>query len=63
MVAEKDPGLLYLSQPRLLNNFHCFAEVALMLIHKRPAHEQEVSRLREWLAEAAYGIGERQSVK
>lgn len=53
-VADKDPALLDLSQPRLLNNFHSFAEIAMLLIHRSSYGETE--RLRTWLYEAAHGL-------
>jgi hypothetical protein len=55
-VAEEDPVLLDLSQPRLLRSYHCFAEVAMMLVHRRHMFDQETDRLRTWLLEAAEGI-------
>lgn len=55
-VAEEDPELLDLSQPRLLKSFHYFAETAMMLIHRRHMFDQEADRLRTWLLEAATGI-------
>lgn len=55
-VADGDPHLLELTQPRLLKNFHYFAEVAMMLIHRRNYNAQETDRLREWIAEATFGL-------
>lgn len=55
-VAEEDPHLLGLSQPRLLQNFRFFAEVALQLIHRRPVCDHEADRIRKWLKEAFYEI-------
>ncbi|CAH0120055.1 MULTISPECIES: hypothetical protein [unclassified Paenibacillus] len=55
-VADEDPSLLDLSQPRLLKNFHCFAEVALSLIHRRTVYDQEIDGLRSYLAEAVHGL-------
>jgi hypothetical protein len=55
-VAEEDPELLDLSQPRLLQNFRYFAEVAMMLIHKRPVGDQDTDRLKQWVTEAAHGL-------
>lgn len=55
-VADEDPRLLELSQPRLLKNFHFFAEVAMMLIHKRHRCEQELDQLKQWIDEATYGL-------
>ncbi len=54
-VAEGDPLLLGLPEPRLLKNFHYFAEVALVLIHKRQIIEPD--QLKQWLTEATYGLG------
>lgn len=55
-VAEEDPELLDLSQPRLLQHFRYFAEVAMLLIHKQPVYDQDADRLKQWVAEAAFGI-------
>jgi hypothetical protein len=55
-VAEADPHVQSLPQPRLLTDFRYFAEVALMLIHRRSGFDQEADRLKEWLREAAYGL-------
>ncbi|MBH5316808.1 hypothetical protein I6N90_03155 [Paenibacillus sp. GSMTC-2017] len=55
-VADDDPSLLDLSQPRLMQNFLSFAEAAMALIQRRHASDQEAERLREWLKQAAYGI-------
>lgn len=60
-VAEEDPHLLGLSQPRLLQNFRCFAEIALQLIHHRPVCDHEMDGIRKWLQEASFGLGEEQS--
>ncbi|MFX3633386.1 MAG: hypothetical protein ACE3L7_30995 [Candidatus Pristimantibacillus sp.] len=57
-VADEDPALLDLSQPRLLKNFHFFAEAAMSLVHRRHFSDQEADRLRAWLIEAAYGLTE-----
>ncbi|WP_281887916.1 hypothetical protein [Paenibacillus sp. YYML68] len=62
-VAEEDPQLMDLSQPRLLQNFRYFAEIALMLIQRRNGFDQEADRLKAWLHEAAYGIYKPDSVK
>lgn len=51
-VAEEDPALLDLPQPRLLKNFQYFAETAMMLIHRRPVYDQELDRIRIWMREA-----------
>lgn len=55
-VAERDANLLALSQPRLLTNFHYFAEIAMLLIHRRGGSDQEADRLKSWIAEATYGL-------
>lgn len=55
-VADEDPRLMDLSQPRLLKNFHYFAEVAMLLIHRRTGYDQEIDRLRQQLLEAVHGI-------
>ncbi len=55
-VAEEDPELLDLSQPRLLQNFRYFAEIALMLIQRRNGFDQEADRLKHWIYEASYGL-------
>jgi hypothetical protein len=55
-VAEKNPQLLELSQPRLLQNFRYFAEISLMLIQRRNGFDQEADRLKAWIAEATFGL-------
>lgn len=55
-VADEDPALMDLSQPRLLQNFHYFAETAMALIQRKYYFDQEADRLREWLKQAAYGL-------
>lgn len=55
-VADQDPAILSLSQPRLLQNFHAYAEAAMALISRRSSSEQEAERLRSWLREALHGI-------
>nr|WP_052487208.1 hypothetical protein [Paenibacillus sp. VKM B-2647] len=55
-VAEEDPALLDLPQPRLLRSYHYFAEVAMMLVHRRHVFDQEEGRLRSWLLEAAEAV-------
>jgi hypothetical protein len=54
-VAEEDPGLLELSQPRMIKNFRYFAEIAMMLIHRKNGFDEEANRLKLWIHEAAYG--------
>lgn len=56
--AENDPVLLGLHQPRLLRNFHFFAELALMLLSGRPEPGQEQHALKSMLKEAGYGLYE-----
>lgn len=56
-VAEEDPRLLDLPGPRLIQNFHYFAEVAMMLVSPR-SFDHEYDRLKAWLREASYGITE-----
>ncbi|ULL19951.1 hypothetical protein DVH26_25235 [Paenibacillus sp. H1-7] len=55
-VAEEDPHLMDLSQPRLLQNFRYFAEISLMLIQRRNGFDQEADRLQTWIAEASFGL-------
>jgi hypothetical protein len=57
-VADEDPALLDLSQPRLMQNFLFFAEAAMSLIHRRHYSAQETDRLRDWLRQAAYGLNQ-----
>ncbi|MCS7459395.1 hypothetical protein N0M98_04520 [Paenibacillus doosanensis] len=55
-VAEEDPALADLSQPRLLQNFRYFAEISLMLIQRRNGFDQEADRLKDWIYEASFGL-------
>jgi hypothetical protein len=55
-VAEEDPQLMELSQPRLMQNFRYFADIALMLIQRRNGFDQEADRLKAWIAEATFGL-------
>lgn len=55
-VAEQDPRLLDLPQPRLLKNFQNFADAATMLLQRRPSCVNEAERLRISLMEATYGL-------
>ncbi|MCZ8520262.1 MULTISPECIES: hypothetical protein [Paenibacillus] len=55
-VAEEDPNLMDLPQPRLMQNFRYFAEIALMVIQRRNGFDQEADRLKAWVSEAAYGL-------
>lgn len=61
-VADEDPSLTDLSQPRLMQNFLYFAEAAMSLIQRRHYCDQEAAQLRLWLRQASYGlIPERQA--
>lgn len=55
-VADADPRLTDLSQPRLLRNFHCFAEAAMQLLSRQSVSGIDAARMREWLREAAHGL-------
>jgi len=55
-VTEEDSRLKELSQPRLMQNFRYFAEIALMLIQRRNGLDQEADRLKAWIAEATCGL-------
>jgi hypothetical protein len=55
-VAEGDPQLMELPQPRLMQNFRYFADISLMLIQRRNGFDQEADRLKKWIAEATYGL-------
>ncbi len=56
-VAEEDPVLLDLSQPRLLKkNFHYFAEIARLLIHQSGGVAADPQSLKRWIAEASFGL-------
>jgi hypothetical protein len=55
-VTEEDPQLMDLTQPRLLQNFRFFAEIALMLIQRRNGFDQEADRLKSWVYEASFGL-------
>ncbi|MVO99283.1 hypothetical protein [Paenibacillus lutrae] len=55
-IAEQDPALQSLSQPRLLKNFESFAEVSMMLIHRGSGFDQEADRIKSCLKEAAHGL-------
>ncbi|MFS0727719.1 hypothetical protein [Paenibacillus sp. 1P07SE] len=54
--AELDASTLDSSQPPLLSAFHCFAEAAMLILGGKPSCQQELSRLRELLAEAVQGM-------
>ncbi|MDQ1913114.1 hypothetical protein RAC89_22220 [Paenibacillus sp. GD4] len=55
-VTEEDPKMTDLSQPRLMQNFRYFAEIALMLIQRRNGFDQEADRLKSWVYEASFGL-------
>ncbi|MEI7027860.1 hypothetical protein [Paenibacillus sp. y28] len=55
-VAEKDPLVLGLPQPRLLMNFHYFSEIAMLLIHRRYTCGPEVETVRAWVKETLDGL-------
>jgi len=55
-VADEDPSLMNLPQPRLMQNFHAYAEVTMALIQRRNSSDQEAQRLRDWLSEASHGL-------
>lgn len=55
-VAERDPRLLDLSQPRLMTNYQYFAEISLLLINRRCGFDQEADRLKQWVKEAVHGL-------
>jgi len=55
-VADEDPSLMGLSQPRLLQNFLYFAEASMALIQRRHYCDQEADRLRHMLKQAAHGL-------
>lgn len=55
-VAEQDPRLLELPQPRLLQNFQHYADAAMMLLQTQPGGGGEAGRLRAALLEATWGL-------
>ncbi|MCU6709000.1 hypothetical protein M6D81_09735 [Paenibacillus sp. J5C_2022] len=55
-VADGDPLLSDLSQPRLMHNFLSFAEAAMALLQRKHYCDQEADRIRHWLREAAFGL-------
>jgi len=55
-VADKDPDLLTLPQPRLVENFQYYAEVAMILLHRNFFYDQEYDRLKKYLREALHGL-------
>lgn len=58
-VADMDPVLMNLPQPRLIANFRYFAEVAMILLHRNVFYDQEYDRLKNYLKEALHGLCER----
>ena len=50
-VSSRDTILMALSQPRLMTNFHAFAQIALSLVKDEP---DKVDM--EWIKEASYGL-------
>lgn len=54
--ADKDQGLLDLQQPRLLQNFHYYAEVSMLLLQSRTSNIQEYDHIRNLLKEACFGL-------
>ncbi|HUC93360.1 MAG TPA: hypothetical protein VMS09_15285 [Paenibacillus sp.] len=56
-VADGDPIVSDLPRPQLLQTFSCFAEAAMVLIHRRPGGEKEIDRLRSWLTESVRETG------
>lgn len=55
-VADKDPVLMTLPQPRLIENFHYFAEVAMILLQRNVFYDLEYDRLKLYLREALFGL-------
>ncbi len=55
-VAQKDPALLGLSKPRLLQNFQHFGEAALLLLSRSTTGHAQDERIRTCLQEAMHGI-------
>lgn len=57
-VADEDPMLMALPQPRLLKKFHYFAEISMMLIHDQRCggNLEEKGRIKQCLNEMLYGI-------
>jgi hypothetical protein len=50
-VSSRDTILMGLSQPRLMANFHAFAQIALSLV-KGESDKVDM----EWIKEASYGL-------
>ncbi|AJY76416.1 hypothetical protein [Paenibacillus beijingensis] len=55
-VADEDSGLTELSQPRLLQNFHGFAEAAMSMLQPAHSSARDADRLRRYLREASHGL-------
>jgi hypothetical protein len=47
--ADKDNVLLDQTNPRLIEQFHAYAEVALKLIHRQPLYDQDIEQLKCWI--------------
>jgi hypothetical protein len=55
-LASKDPSITKLSQARLIENFHYFTEIAMLLVHPGRGCDYETDRIRAWMNEATYGL-------
>lgn len=55
-VARKDPALLDLSKPRLLQNFSSYCEAALLLLGGGSCYHTKNDDLRACLLEAMHGL-------
>lgn len=55
-VADEDSALTELSQPRLVKNFHYFAEAAMCMLQPAHGSAQDADRLRRYLREASHGL-------
>jgi hypothetical protein len=53
-VVEQDPFIMDLDQPQLIQHFHAFAELAMKLIHRRPASYSEAEYLKAWIYKANF---------
>lgn len=54
--VEENSALSELPQPRLLKHFECFAEIALMIIHRRNEPQEGMERIRKYIHQAAADI-------
>jgi len=59
-VASKDPALLDLSKPRLLQNFYSYCEAALLLFGSGSHVHGQNGDIRNCLLEAMHGLSELQ---